>query len=206
LATVRITETVKTIAHWIPITKRALADAAQMRALIDDFLLYGLEEELEDQMVSGDGTGENMTGIANVSGTQTQAWDTNLFTTTRRAISKAQNAGRPNGFLLNPADIERLDLEVDGNGQFFFGGPAAGGGVPTLWRIPVVQSLAVPAGVGFVADWRAAVLYDREQANITTSDSHGEMFIRNMVAVLAESRHAFTVVKPSAFVEIDLTA
>ena len=44
---------VRTIAHWIPITKRALSDASQIRTLIDSFLRYGLEEELEDQMVVG---------------------------------------------------------------------------------------------------------------------------------------------------------
>ena len=45
--------TVKTIAHWIPITKRAAADAAQVRTLVDNFLRYGLNEELEDQMLTG---------------------------------------------------------------------------------------------------------------------------------------------------------
>ncbi len=50
LALAVVSTTVKTIAHWIPITKRAASDAAQVRTLIDNFLRYGLDEELEDQI------------------------------------------------------------------------------------------------------------------------------------------------------------
>lgn len=104
LTAARITTPVRTIAHWIPITKRALSDAAQVRTLIDNFLRYGLEEELEDQMIAGDGTGENFEGLANVSGVQAQAWDTNLLTTTRKAKTKVRLVGRSvaNAYLLNP--------------------------------------------------------------------------------------------------------
>uniref|UniRef100_UPI00117A93C3 phage major capsid protein n=1 Tax=Lentzea kentuckyensis TaxID=360086 RepID=UPI00117A93C3 len=94
LTTAKVSTPVKTIAHWIPATKRALSDAAQIRTLIDNFLEYGLEEELEDQIVAGDGTGENFEGLATVSGTQSQAWDTDLLTTTRRAKTKVRTVGR----------------------------------------------------------------------------------------------------------------
>jgi HK97 family phage major capsid protein len=60
-----VSTTVKTIAHWLPITKRAASDAGQIRTLIDNFLRYGLNEELEDQMLTGSGSGENFTGILN---------------------------------------------------------------------------------------------------------------------------------------------
>src|SRR5690606_31860244 len=59
MALERVSTTVKTIAHWIPITKRAASDAAQVRTLVDSFLRYGLNEELEDQILNGNGSGEN---------------------------------------------------------------------------------------------------------------------------------------------------
>ena len=49
------------------------------------------------------------------------------------------------------------------------------------------------------------VLWDREQANISVSDSHADFFIRNMIAILAELRAAMGVIRPSAFVEVDLS-
>jgi hypothetical protein len=86
-----IIETVKTIAHWLPATKRALSDAAQIRTLIDTFLTYGLEEELEDQMVNGNGTGENFEGILSVDGVQ----DLNAARRRSRARSRARPARSP---------------------------------------------------------------------------------------------------------------
>ncbi|MCC9154900.1 phage major capsid protein [Streptomyces parvulus] len=208
LALAKVTTAVKTIAHWMPATKRALSDAAQVRTLIDAFLLYGLEEELEDQMVQGDGTGENFEGLANVSGTQSQAWDTNLLTTTRKAKTKVRTIGRSvaNAYLFNPVDVEALDLLQDNEARYYFGGPAGSGGAGTLWGTPVIETEAVPAGTGYVGDFRKAILWDREQATVQVTDSHLDFFVRNLVAILAEMRAAFGVIQPSAFVEMDLTA
>lgn len=208
LAWAKVTTPVRTIAHWIPLTKRALSDAAQVRSIIDAFLRYGLEEELEDQMVAGDGTGENLEGLSTVSGVQAQAWDTDPLTTTRKAKTKVRLVGRSvaNAYLLNPSDLETIDLLQDNEARFYFGGPSGAGTAGTLWGLPVIETEAVPAGTGYVGDFRKAVLWDREQASITISDSHANFFIRNMVAILAEMRAAFGVIQPNAFVEIDLTA
>jgi HK97 family phage major capsid protein len=202
-----VSETVKTIAHWIPATRRALSDAGQIRTLINSILMYGLAEELEDQIVNGDGTGENFTGISNVSGLTAQAYDTSLLITTRRARTKVMTTGRatPTGYLMHPLDWEDFDLLMDGENRYYFGGPQQIY-TPRLWGLPVVESEAATEGVAYVADWKLAVLWDREQANILVSDSHSDFFIRNLVAILAEMRAAFGVLRPAAFVEIDLTA
>lgn len=211
MAMAKITAPVKTIAHWIPVTKRALSDAAQIRTLIDNFLQYGLEEELEDQMIAGDGTGENFEGVGTVSGVQAQAWDTNLLTTLRKAKTKVRTVGRSiaTGYVLNPADVETLDLLTDNENRYYFGGPSGTiqmGATAPLWNVPVIESEAVPAGTGYVGDWRKAILWDREQATVTMTDSHSDFFVKNLVAILAEMRAAFGVIQPNAFVEIDLTA
>lgn len=206
LAMVRVQAPVVTIAHWIPATKRALSDATQVRTLIDNFLAYGLSETLETQIVTGSG-GDAFTGILSTSGRQAQAWDTDLLTTTRKAKTKVRVVGRSTAtaYVLHPNDAERLDLLVDTTGRFYFGGPGEGG-VQRLWRLPVVESEAVPEGTGLLGDWRQAVLWDREQAGISVSDSHADFFTRNLVAILAELRAAFGIFRPAAFVEIDLTA
>jgi HK97 family phage major capsid protein len=207
----RVTTNVKTVAHWIPATKRALSDAGQMQTLIDGFLRFGLEEELEDQMVLGDGAGENFTGLVNLAGVTAQAWDTNLLVTTRRAKTKVRLIGRATAqaYLLNPSDWEDLQLiraDVGGTeGPFLFGGPAATE-VPSLWNLPVIECESVPVGVGYVGDFRKMILWDREQATVQMTDSHNDFFTRNLVAILAEARAAFGCIKPSAIVEMDLTA
>ncbi|HYD83778.1 MAG TPA: phage major capsid protein [Opitutus sp.] len=203
----RVSTTVKTIAHWIPATKAALADAGQLRTLIDAFLRDGLEEELEDQMLTGDGSGENFTGIFNTTGTQTQAWDTDIFATTRKAITKMRTVARrrPTAWAMLPATLEFLDLQKDGEERYYNGGPFGPAG-RTLWGYPIVETEGLPTGFALLGDFKRAVLWDREQASIQVSDSHSDFFIRNLVAILAEMRAAFGVLQPNAFVEVDVVA
>lgn len=202
-----VTEVVKTIAHWIPATRRALSDAGQLRTLVDTFLRYGLREELSDQVLNGSGSGENFTGIYNTANTSTQAWDTNILTTTRKARTKVRTLGRatPTGYLFHPTDWETIDLLQDNEARYYFGGPSAIGN-PRLWGLPVVEDEANTVGAGLCADWRLAMLWDREQTQILVSDSHSDFFIKNLLAILAEMRAAFGVIRPAAFVEMDLTA
>ncbi|URM86975.1 major capsid protein [Arthrobacter phage Basilisk] len=201
----RKTATVKTIAEWVPATKRALADAGQLQGLINDELRKDVAEAEEIQIMTGDGEGENLPGILSTSGIQSQAFDSDLFTTSRKAITKVRTVGRvvPNAFAFNPEDVERIDLarENGATGKFLGAGPFSMG-PRTLWGVPVVETEAVAAGEGLLADFTKAVLWDREQTTVTMTDSHADFFIRNMVAVLAEERVAFGVTRPAAFVKI----
>jgi HK97 family phage major capsid protein len=200
--------TVKTVAHWMPATKRALSDAAQIRTLIDSFLEYGLEEELEDQILSGDGTGENFLGLDHVSGVQTQAAGTDdIFGVTRKARTKARLIGRvnPTAYAMHPNDWQKVDLAKNAQGAYYGSGPFALTS-PRLWGLPVVESEVIPEGTAWCADWKQAVLLDREQATIQVTDSHADFFVRNLVAILAELRAAFVVLRPPAFVKITLPA
>ena len=65
LAFAKVPEAVKTIAHWMAATRKALADAGQLTTIIDGQLRFGLQFVLENQVIKGDGTGENFTGILN---------------------------------------------------------------------------------------------------------------------------------------------
>ena len=195
-----VTEAVKTLAVWVPATKRALSDAAQLRGIIDGELREDVMEELEDQVADGNGSGENFTGILNTPNVLEQAWDTDLFTTTRKAKTYVRTTGRsmPNAWVLNPEDWEAIELTKDGENRYYYGGPLVSGPKP-LWGIPVVESEAIPQGTGLLGDFRKAIIWDRQRTTIQISDSHEDFFIRNMIAILAEMRAAFGVIRPSAF-------
>ena len=202
-----ITDHVRTIAHWIPTTTKALLDAAQIESLINTFLLYGLKEKSENMVVNGDGTGDQFLGILNTPNTQAQPFDTDMLRTLRKARTKVKSPGRvdPTAYLMNPADWEEIDLMRDNEQRYYFGGPTAIGN-PRVWGLPVIESEAVPQGIAICAAWRFAVLYDRMQGSISASNSHADFFVRNMVALLAECMEGFGIHYTKAFVEIDLTA
>jgi len=202
----RVSETVKCIAVYVGATKRALADAAQIRGIIDQELREDLIDCLEDQLFNGNGVGENFTGLANQAGTLVQVFNTDILTTTRQALTTLLVTGRqiPTAWTFSPTDWETVDLLKDSTGRFYWGGPLSQG-PPRMWGVPVVQSFHQTAGSAWLANWRKAVLWDREQATITATDSHDDWFIRNMVAILAEMRAAFGLIRPSAFVNVELS-
>ncbi|AEN79867.1 major capsid protein [Mycobacterium phage Jamie19] len=202
-----VTTNVKTIAEWVPVTRRALADVAQLEGLINDELSKDVAEAEENQILNGNGSGENFTGINNTSGVQTQSWSTDFFTTTRKAITKARTVGRvnPTAWVLNPEDAEALDLLKDGENRYYYGGPQFIG-QRTLWGVPVVESESQAKGTGLLGDFGKAVIWDREDTTVTMTDSHADFFVRNLIAILAEERLAFGVTRPTAFVKVTLSS
>jgi HK97 family phage major capsid protein len=211
MALERVNAPVQTIAHWIAVTKRALADAGQLRTMIDAFLRSGVREELENQVINGSGTGEEIEGFE-TSITLDQAYSATLsgsgldplLETTRKAITKVILAhSRPTAFLFHPNDWEKIELaRMAKNPQ----NEGTGGGVPTLHGRPVAQNEEVTPGIGYVGDFRQYVVWDREQASIAVSNSHANFFIRNLVALLGELRAAGGLLKTDAICRIDLTA
>lgn len=198
---------VESIPHWIPITRRAMSDAPQLAAYIDDLLLWGLRDALNDQVINGTGSTPQLAGIDDLSGKQSQAWSNDILETTRKARTLVRTTGgaRPTAYVMNPTDWEGIDLLQDNENRYFFGGPTQVG-VPVLWGLPVVEDEDVTAGLGFVGAWNMGVIWTREQARILMTDSHSDFFIRNILVLLAEMRCAIGWLRPAAFVEIDLTA
>jgi len=202
-----VTTNVKTIAEWVPVTKRALADVAQLEGLINDELAADIAEAEEGQILNGNGSGENFTGITATSGIQTQAFSTDLFTSVRKGVTKLRTVGRvnPSALLVNPADAEKIDLLKDANNVYYYGGPQVIG-QRTLWGVPVVESETMAEGTGLIGDFSKAVLWDREQTTVTMTDSHSDFFVRNLVAILADERLAFGVTRPTGFCTVALAA
>lgn len=204
----KVTAAVRTIAHWIPVTRRALSDAPQIEGLIDNFLRIGLELALESEMITGNGTGEHFLGLDNTPNITLQAFDTDIKKTVRKGITKARVVGRAqriNAIVMNPYDWETQDLDQDNEHRYYMGGPIVLG-QKRLWGQTVVESEAVYQGTCYLGDLKQAVLWDREQATVRMSDGVEDYFVRNLVAILAELRAAFGVFRPPAIVRCDLNA
>jgi len=207
----KITATVRTIAHWLAATKRSLADAGQLRTLIQSFLTWGIDRAEENQILNGDGTGENFLGIIATPGVLSLAWPgtgtPNAIDQIRKGITSVTWTGlaTPNAIVMNIADSEAIDLAKDTQNRYYGNGPF-GLGPSTLWGLPRIVSDLVPAKVAIVGDFKQAVLWDRESTTITASDSHASFFIQNLVAILAEERAAFGVFRPQAFCKVATAA
>ena len=201
---------VKTIPVWMPITRNMLADAPQLESMIDNFLQADLELALEDAIISGSG-GAGFIGLENTPGLTPQAMTASddKLTVTRKSRTTALVVGRAKstGFLLNPYDWQDIDLlrmnfNGTNTGAFYMGGPIVMG-VELLWGLPVIQSETIPQGTFYTGDLRQMMLWDRERGTIRMTDSHSDFFTHNLIAILAELRAAFGVLRPAAIVKGD---
>jgi HK97 family phage major capsid protein len=203
------TSAVQTLAHWLPVTNRMLSDSPAIRGIINGRLLLGLDLTLETQVVSGDGTGANFTGLLQTAGINIQGLGTDnrldaLFK--GRTLVRVNGKGRPSAFVLHPNDWEAIRLVRENAatatlGNYLMGAPSVVGPT-TVFGIPVVESEAMTENTGFVGDFAMGCsLFDREQAAVRVG-TIDDQFTRNMQTILAELRAAFVVFRPNMFTRI----
>lgn len=200
---------VRTLAHWEAAHRNVLADEPQLRSIIDNELMYGLRLLEDDQILNGDGSGENLLGVLNTNGIQTYSWSSgatgdNKADAVRRAATLSFLAYyEPTGVIMHPTAWEEIELSKDDNGQYLVAVSVALGGQPKLWRIPVVETPAIGEGTALVGAFgQGAQIYDREQASIRVSEQHSDFFVRNAIVILAEQRLALAVKRPESFVKV----
>lgn len=182
------------------------ADVDGLAELLDGQMLAGVLEALEDQLLNGDGTGENFPGLLSLSGVTNVAYATDELTTIRKARTALSNKGeRPNAWVFNPADVERLDLMRETTeGGFLLNSAAAdvlfGEGVARL------QSLAVPEGTALLGDWTTARLRVRQGAHTLAATQGDGLWETNSAKLRSEGRFGVEWRRPQAFAVVDLTA
>lgn len=210
---------IRTIAHWEAIHRNTLADEPQLQSIIDTELLYGLRLMEDDQLLNGDGTGENILGILRTPGVQqypgvplpspspVAATDTYVDAIRRAATRVMLAYYEPTGIVVHPFDWERMELTKTTQGEYVVAVNVAIGAQKRLWQMPVVASPAMTQGTALVGAFGlGAKVYDREQSNIRIAEQHADLFLRNAVVVLAEERVGLTVSRPESFVKVDLEA
>lgn len=198
------TTAVRTIAHWVPVTRQAMEDSAQLRTEIDSELRYGLDREEEDQILSGDGVGQNLSGLI----TNATAYSAEFAVASEKEVDKvmlgilqASLADYPSdGIVIHPTDFARVVLSKDGDNNYIAGGPQMVM-TQTLWGLPVVQTRSIAADKFLIGSFKlAATIYDRMATEVLISSEDQDNFIKNMYTVRAEKRLALAVKRPAALV------
>jgi HK97 family phage major capsid protein len=201
------TETVRKIATWIPATDEVLADVPWMESQIRNRLAYMVQRVEERQVLAGDGTGTNLLGLINRTGIQTQAKGADP---TPDAIYKAMQKVRgasgtgfaePTAYVTHPNDWTDVKLLRTTDGIYLWGNPSDEG-PDRIWGKPVQQTTEITEGTGLVVSRPYAEVVRREGVTVTMSTEHSTFFTENKVAILAESRLALAVFRPSAFATV----
>lgn len=211
-----VTETLKKIAGYIKISDEMTEDAAFLVSEIEGRLLYALQLEEENQLLNGSGTGQNIRGLLNRSGLQTEtaAGEADVFDAIYRALTKVELATDlvADGIAINPADYQKLRLSKDGNGQYIAGGPFQGqygNGAsldnPAIWGKRTIVTPAIAAGTILVGAGKlGATVYRKGGLSLQATNTNEDDFVNNKVTILGEERLGLAVRRPSAFVKISI--
>ena len=200
---------VKTIATWIPATVQILEDMQGLQQLLTESLVYALEEEIEDQILSGDNTGNNLNGLT----TQATAFDTTLTVASDgwekvdlvgRAVQQinAANEVPPDFVVLHPTDYWGMRLIKDTTGRYVFDRPDGAVSFSPIWGLTPIVTTAITAGYFLVGSSapNVASIRNRTGINVDISREHDDYFIKNKVAIRVETRMTLVVQRPAAFI------
>lgn len=202
------TAQVRTIAHWVPVSRQAMDDIPLLQGEIDGELRYGLDFVEEAQILKGDGTGQNLHGLVPQADEYEDqgivVQNATKIDILRLALLQASLADYPaDGIVLNDKGWADIELTKDGENRYIFANVLQMAG-PQLWARPVIASQAMDDDEFLVGAFlMAAKIYDRMDTEVLISSEDRDNFIKNMLTVRAEKRLALAVKRPHAMVTGD---
>jgi len=203
------TAPVRTIAHLFKASKQLLDDADGLASYINVRALYGLKEKEELQLLRGDGTGQNISGLvpqaSEFNTALRKAGDTKIDVL-RRAILQVRKAEyRASGIVLSPDDVADIETTKDDNGRYIYINVVEGG-QNRIWKLPIVETTAMDPGEFLVGAFNiAAQVFDRQQATVEVSTENADDFEKNLCSIRCEERIAMAVYRPESFVYGDFS-
>jgi HK97 family phage major capsid protein len=216
------TEAIRKIATVLPISDEMLEDAPSIQTYLNGRLSLFVKVEEERQLLRGAGSGSNellgIMGAGRGINTYTKAaGDDNAVALAKVIANTAGSAFvQPDTVILHPSNWLTTRLLRDGTGgtigQFYGGGPfsgAYGNGAAAgifgqqLWNTRVVLSNYVGAGTALVGNFReSAHIWRRSGLTVEATNSHSDLFVKNITMLRAEERLGLGVFRPVAFTEV----
>ena len=199
---------VKTIAHWLKLSKQVMDDAPALASYVDTRLRYGVDLRIDQQLLNGNGSGQNIGGLAKVGNHTafTPSSGDNAIDSINRAIYLVAAADyNATAIILNPADWGAIERTKTDDNAYVFGAPQKL--APTLWGLPVVATNTMTAGKFMVGAMdMAAQVWNRQGTVVEMSEADDTNFQKNLVTVRAESRIALAIYRPASIYYGSLTA
>ena len=190
-----------------------LTDAPRFVSHVNARAGYNLDIVVEDQLVSGNGSGNNITGIVNATGIGTasaSAYDMDFIESLldeRTKIRKATPNFNVDTLLLADEDYDALMKLKNNADQYVLGGPTGfvyGQGVTigrNLWNtITMVPTPALASGTSILGAFKAgATVYEHVTGRRFDMGYDGTDFSHGLVSFRAYQRFMLAVEYPAAF-------
>jgi hypothetical protein len=199
------------IKGYFKVSRPALDDVPGLQNTLETRLSYDVRYRTENQVLSGDGTGENLLGVLMTTGigtTASGAGDSVNADLILNAITVVQNSNAvPTGVVLNPTDWNHsLKAKSAGSGMRLDSDGAYSGPMKTIWGVPVVLSTGIAQGTALVGDWTlGSTMFIREGVNVIMSDADQDDFLRSRLTLMGQCRVGFVTWRAACFCKVTLS-
>lgn len=189
------------VASFFGISEDMMDDLSWVIGEINDAAQYDLKLQEETQLLSGDGTENNLTGLFN-RGIQTmdkdELSDADRLSKATMQITTTTNF-QADAYVMNPLDFWKLTIAKDANGNYLNLTDGA-----KLWNIPTVATAAITEGTALVGAFKSAKVLRKGGLVVKMTDSDTDDFLHFKQKCRVSERLGLQVKYPKAFVKVTL--
>ena len=219
LAFTERTESIRKMATFLPVTDELLADVAGVQGYVNSRLSTMMKLNMDNQLINGDGSAPNLTGILNKSGINTFDYSSYSGSLARlgqiyQAITEIRKDSftEADAIVMHPSDWYQIvtsvtDVTSSGsrNPLFVVAGGFGADAAPKIWGLNVVPSTVIAEGTALVGKFgggEAAHVVMRQGVDLAVSDSHSDFFAKNQLAIRLTMRLGFPIYRATSFCSI----
>ena len=203
LTTVSTILTAKKIAIFSTVVDELLADFPAFSEYLDVELTRQITDAENWQLLNGDGTGDNVLGLLNVTGTLSrakQSGDTALDVLEQGItdLRNGPNFCEPDAIIINPSTWSAIRRTKNTLGNYVLGDPGQTT-VSDVWGVPVLQTTQITPGVVVMGNLELATqAFVREGVTLAMTNSSDNDFTNGKVKIRSTERLTLGVARPTA--------
>ena len=195
------------IAAVTGVTDESLDDFPGFAAYITNALNRAYTDSENLQLLVGDGTGTNQTGLLNTNGVLVRPVGSNTVIDAMELAAVDMRNGPayclPTLYIIHPTDYSIMRRAKDSQGRYLLAPDPTAVESSSLWGRPVVQTTQITQGTALAINpAQAAQVWFRKGITIDSTNSHSDFYQRNLTSFRIEARLGLAVVRPSAVVKI----
>lgn len=202
-------EDIRDRAQGLPVPVRNLADSGRMRSLIDGRLVGMARRDMEQQVISGDGVGENMTGITNWSGvgSYTRVTGDSVADAMHKGITVVRTSllEEPDGIAYSAADLEKITLEKASDGQYINSGGPFAPYLAMVWGKRSTVAHVLAATTSIIGKWDEDELVVREGVSVREFEQHSDFAAKGLTYMRTTYRATNVIERAQAFAVVTTT-
>ena len=198
------TATVRKITAYLIVSEEMLEDVEGLNSYISLRLPSKLKLKENYQLLYGDGTGINLSGLTENATAYVDELSDGDITEIDVLVSAMKQVRtseyNPTFALIHPTDALKIKLAKDDNGQYLQPWIFMGNGDISLDGVRIIVSSAIASGDFLVGDGGAAHVFDRRQMTLEMTNTNEDNFVKGMVTVRISERITVAVYRPKGFI------